>query len=77
MKKYPVPDFKKSDKYEGVFYDNERPGQKRWVARANMSCARYCYIGNYETEREAAEAYNDYISKYKLDATINDLKNQK
>ena len=65
MKRCPIPNLKKSDKYHGVYYDSELPEPKRWVARANMSCARFAHIGNFETELEAAKAYNDYVKKYK------------
>ena len=83
MKRCPIPNLKKSDKYHGVYYDSELPEPKRWVARVNMSCARFVYIGNFETELEAAKAYNDYVKKYKhlniypfFDMVLNDMENK-
>ena len=76
MKQRPVFNLKKSDTYHGVYYDSEISDSKRWVARANRSCARFNHIGNFDTELEAAKAYNDYVNKHKLDMTLNDLENE-
>ena len=79
MKRWPKPKLKESDTYKGVFFDDELPGPKKWVARLNRSCARYNFIGAFETELEAAKAYNDYVKKHKLDKIdilLNDLKPQ-
>jgi hypothetical protein len=76
MKRWPIPDLKKSDRYHGVYYDSELPESKIWVARINRSCARFNHVGNFETELEAAKAYNDYIKRHSLDVPLNDLESQ-
>ena len=73
VKKWPVPDLKKSDRYYGVYYDRELQEPNRWVARVNRSCARFNLVGSFKTELEAAKAYNNYIKRHNLDAPLNDL----
>ncbi len=48
------PDKNSSSKYKGVFYAKI---EKKWAAAITV------HIGKFETENEAALAYNDYISK--------------
>ncbi|MDY6856318.1 MAG: hypothetical protein SWO11_16790 [Thermodesulfobacteriota bacterium] len=76
MKKWPTLDLMKSNRYNGVYYDSEKPEPKRWVARVNRSCARFNLLGSFETESEAAKAYNNYIKRHNLDVPLNDLKSQ-
>ena len=83
MKRWPIPNLKKSDEYHGVYYDSDLPEPKRWVAQVDISCGRFAYVGNFKTELEAAKAYNDYVKKYKhlniypfFDIVLNDLENK-
>jgi predicted nucleic acid-binding Zn-ribbon protein len=60
-----LKDENSSSSYSGVFWTKDK---KKW-----KSCLTV-HIGYFETEEEAALAYNDYIIKNKLNRRLNDVK---
>jgi len=50
--------------FKGVYYRNEEGRRKRWCARI-MVDGKYHNIGNYLTEKEAADAYVQFIEENK------------
>lgn len=43
--------------YRGVTFDKSKD---RWYARKRMNC-KYYHLGSYKTEKEAAQAWNQYV----------------
>jgi hypothetical protein len=52
-----------SNQYRGVYYEEKAWGKKRWVAQVKTGL-RYLYRDRFETELEAAQAYNLVAKKH-------------
>lgn len=64
---------KKSSKYYGVSF-NKGISHKSKPWGVSLGCAeKLIYIGYFKTEIEAAQAYNDYVVKYKLNRPLNKI----
>ena len=48
-------------KYKGVWYKPNRPNP--WVAQTQIDGVKY-RLGHYQTEEQAAEAYNNFVLKF-------------
>lgn len=60
---------KVSSQYRGVFWNEPK---ERWFARASLEGVQR-HIGSYETEEQAAEAYNQFVVDHGLDYPLNEL----
>ena len=60
-----------ASKYYGVAIHNTL-GRKYWRAMVHVN-GKQVHIGNYKTEFEAAEAYNQYVIEHRLSNPINVL----
>ena len=58
--KWSLPSFSGKSKYKGVTW---RKNRKRWVAQILVD-GKHKYLGSYESEDEAAIAYNDAVIEY-------------
>lgn len=63
---------KKQSKYKGVSWSSQ---QDAWVSRAQIKGTKY-YLGRYKTEKEAAVAYDNFITMYYPLRQINFAKNE-
>lgn len=66
--------YKKASKFYGL-YRNDRNSinRKPWAAQTRVN-KKHIYIGSYNTEIEAAQAYNNYIINNNLNRPLNDIR---
>lgn len=58
--------------HKGVTWHKDR---KKWMSQISVK-GQHIYIGSYELEIDAAQAYNNYVIENNLDRSINYLRNK-